>query len=283
MPDTRYEIDPIAFQRSVGMEFKTIKNRVRDLIGDIHWPEEGRYKETILKNTLKKFLPENIGIGTGFILKKKNGIVFQSSQIDIIVYDTSVPVLLKEGDFVITTPEHVYAIIEVKTNLNPERNEDLKRKRDRNLEVIEKNTFYGIFAFDDEETNKENAKDRLTRLLEFSDGRINHITIGSRLFVKYFSNAELQKGGVFVEEDTIGSWGIYFFNKGMIYNEKDKKYEDIDLDGLAPAYFISNLIDSILVRKNRADFSKKRSWFLFPIVKGKQPHKIDKIDLPKSP
>jgi len=151
-----WDTNPLAFQKTIGEEFNANKNRVRHLIGDANWGEEGRYKESILRNTLKKFLPENIGIGTGFILKKRDGEILRSSQIDIIIYDTQVPALMREGDFVITTPEHVYAIIEVKTNINATMIDELKRKRDKNLRVIKKDTFYGIFSFDDKGTNRDN-------------------------------------------------------------------------------------------------------------------------------
>ena len=39
------------------MNLNLIKNRVRNLIGNSNWAEEGRYKETILKNVIRRFLP----------------------------------------------------------------------------------------------------------------------------------------------------------------------------------------------------------------------------------
>jgi hypothetical protein len=265
--------DPLAFQKSIGEEFNVIKNRVRDLIGDQHWGEEGRYKESLLKNTLKKFLPENMGIGTGFILKKKDSAVYRSSQIDIFIYDTSFPVLLKEGDFVITSPEHVYAIIEVKTNIDTKTIDELKVKRDKNFEVMEKDIFYGIFVFDDKTINKDNIREKLRILLDYSKGRINHICVGSRLFVRYFSREELQQKGAFFNENSLGYWGFYNFKEEIIGDKP------IDLEGLAPAYFISNLVDFILIKQKQNIAAENRSWFLFPIVKGKQPHQIGTIEL----
>ena len=65
-------IEPKEFQKSITEELDTIKNRVKNLIGDQHWEEEGRYKEAILRNVIKRFLPNNLSIGTGFVIKKDN-------------------------------------------------------------------------------------------------------------------------------------------------------------------------------------------------------------------
>lgn len=42
------------FQQSITQELDVIKNRVRSLIGDAHWGEEGRYKEIILQKIIKR-------------------------------------------------------------------------------------------------------------------------------------------------------------------------------------------------------------------------------------
>lgn len=64
-------------------------------------------------NYLKKILPSNVTVGTGFV---KNG-EETTNQIDLIIYDNSVPTLFSEGDFVVVLPESVYGIIEVKSKL----------------------------------------------------------------------------------------------------------------------------------------------------------------------
>lgn len=93
------------FQESITLELDIIKNRVRNLIGNANWNEEGRFKEAILKNVLRKFLPNNLSVGTGFILKADRNIEENvlSNQLDIIIYDNAFPVLFSEGDFIITT------------------------------------------------------------------------------------------------------------------------------------------------------------------------------------
>lgn len=95
--------DYIAYHKSIAAEFKAYENRVRNLIGSNHWGEEGRFKEIILANYLKRVLPKHLSVGTGFV-KNVDGI---TAQIDIIIYDNTFPVLFSEGDFVIAVPQNV--------------------------------------------------------------------------------------------------------------------------------------------------------------------------------
>jgi hypothetical protein len=107
-----YTTNPLEFQKSITDELKALQNRVRNLIGNANWGDEGRYKEAVLRNVIKNFLPSNISLGTGFIIDKKNdGEIAKSTQIDIIVYDNTYPVLFSSGDIVITTPANVIGII----------------------------------------------------------------------------------------------------------------------------------------------------------------------------
>ena len=107
----------IDYHKTTTKELLALTNKVRNLIK--HWGEDGRYKEAVLKNVIKRFLPEKFIIGTGFVVKQTNqrGEHLSSKQIDLLIYDDSSPVLFKEGDFVILTPDSVRGIIEVKANL----------------------------------------------------------------------------------------------------------------------------------------------------------------------
>ena len=109
-------INPMEFHKSITYEINSLKNRVLNLIGDAHWSEVGRYREAVLRNVIKRFIPSNISLGTGFIIdKNEEGNIDISKQIDIIVYDNTYPALFAESDVVITTPANVRGIIEVKT------------------------------------------------------------------------------------------------------------------------------------------------------------------------
>lgn len=97
--------------------------------GAAHRGEDGRYIESILKETLKKFLPTGIEILTGFILRagvesdisgkarKKDGDM-HSSQLDLIVYDAQeYPVYQRFEDTAVVLPEGVLGVISVKKTL----------------------------------------------------------------------------------------------------------------------------------------------------------------------
>jgi hypothetical protein len=100
---------------SISLELKALKDRVRNLIGTNHHNlTDGEWKETILRAILKRHLPSNVEVGSGFVVKPNSS----SKQIDILIYDTSKPVLYRDGDLVIITPDSVKGIIEVKTKIS---------------------------------------------------------------------------------------------------------------------------------------------------------------------
>lgn len=91
--------------------------------------EDGRFVESLIRMQLRKFLPKDLEVSSGFIHKPavKVGVNDRSrrmekdktsSQLDIIVYNSAkYPVFLKFEDNVIVPPEAVIAIISVKKKL----------------------------------------------------------------------------------------------------------------------------------------------------------------------
>ncbi|WP_218618663.1 DUF6602 domain-containing protein, partial [Paenibacillus sp. P3E] len=137
----------LEYQKSVATEFMAYEKRVRNLIDSANWAEEGRYKEIILRNYLNRVLPKNISVGTGFIRNKN----YITSQIDIIIYDQSYPLLFSEGDFIIAVPVNVIGIIEVKSNIEPTEINGIIMKANNNGSIIsggtDKPLFNGIFSY----------------------------------------------------------------------------------------------------------------------------------------
>lgn len=100
--------------------------------GSAHNGEDGRYVETLIKEYLKRYLPKELEVLTGFILrpavktgkdnhKRKKEKDTNSTQLDIIVYNSAqYPIFQRFGDSVIVPPEGVVAIISVKKKLNEE-------------------------------------------------------------------------------------------------------------------------------------------------------------------
>lgn len=97
--------------------------------GAAHNGEDGRYVEYLIREYLKRYLPGDLEVLTGFILRpavicgkndrsRKRDEHEVSGQLDIIVYDTAhYPVFQRFGDSVIVPPEGVIAIISVKKHL----------------------------------------------------------------------------------------------------------------------------------------------------------------------
>lgn len=98
--------------------------------GAAHHGEDGRYVEDLIREYLSKFLPKDLEVLTGFVLRpavktgekgreRNNDSDQHSTQLDIIVYDTcQYPVFQRFGDSVIVPPEGVVALISVKKHLN---------------------------------------------------------------------------------------------------------------------------------------------------------------------
>lgn len=95
-----------------------------------HKGEDGRYVESLLKEFLKRFLPKDLEILTGFIMRpavktglnnrdRKGQVDSHSTQLDIIVYDSNhYPIFQRFGDNAIVPPEGVISIISVKKKFN---------------------------------------------------------------------------------------------------------------------------------------------------------------------
>ncbi|MGN6402329.1 MAG: DUF6602 domain-containing protein [Flavisolibacter sp.] len=256
------------FQESITRELEIIKDRVRDLIGDRHWGEEGRFKEAVLKNILRKFLPNNISVGTGFIVDSNNGNDI-SRQLDIILYDNTCPVLFSEGDFIITTKKNVKGIIEVKSRITTTSLRGVIQQFDESIEMLlplnmyrhtifrrerdyQTRIFLGIFAF---EFDGNIDSERIDNALTGSRGLVNHISLGTNLFIRRWRRGDAER----LEPPV---------------NSQTDFYNIYDINNLSFSYFISNLID--IVSGGLSD----RYWFSFPIPGTKELHRLRTISLP---
>lgn len=97
--------------------------------GAEHRGEDGRYVETLVRSYFQKYLPKDLEVLTGFILRpavklgdndrsRKGDEDRHTTQLDIIIYDTGTyPVFQRMGDTVIVPPEGVVAILSVKKTL----------------------------------------------------------------------------------------------------------------------------------------------------------------------
>lgn len=249
------------FQESITHEINIIKNRVRNLIGAAHWGEEGRFKEAVLKNIIRKFLPSNLSVGTGFILRAEgeNDVDNQlSAQLDIIIYDNTLPLLFSEGDFIITTSKNVRGIIEVKSKITQYTFRSVVEQFDNSIlsfipefQERQQKIFAGIFAFDFEgDINYAGIQTSLTQ----SQRIVNHISLGTNYFIRKWNQEDRERLAVPVRC-------------------QHDFYNFYDIENLSFSYFISNLIDITSGGLN------DRYWFSFPIQGTKEVHRIKTVCL----
>ena len=80
-----------------------------------HQGEFGRYREELLKNLLRSFLPDSIGMGEGFVVDRNGGI---STQTDFIAYDFEATPKIEDSSMRRFFPiETTLAVGEVKSNV----------------------------------------------------------------------------------------------------------------------------------------------------------------------
>lgn len=153
--------------------------------GAAHRGEDGRYIESILKDTLKKFLPAGIEMLTGFILRagvesgmsgkaRKKDADMHSSQLDLIVYDVqNYPVYQRFEDTAVVLPEGVLGVISVKKTLRTGEiageMEALKKAAELCSLKGRKGPFLGLVGMDDELGKKYTTRANLI------ERKINHI------------------------------------------------------------------------------------------------------------
>src|SRR5262245_55486950 len=120
--------DLLTYAAMIGRSFESKIDLLAPLIRGNHDASLGRYKEGLLVNCIREFIPRRFEVGNGFVLFPEPGIVRGaggrnklvtlnhsiSKQLDIIVFDSSeYPVVFRDGDFVIVRPESVKAIVEL--------------------------------------------------------------------------------------------------------------------------------------------------------------------------
>lgn len=236
------------YQKSISDELLAFKNRVRNFIDDAHWAEEGRYKEIIFKDVLASKLPAFASIGTGFVMGDR-----LSSQIDIIIYRSDIPVLFQKSDFVIVSREAVLGIIEVKTKLDDRNIDAAFRKSHDNGRIIGKHIFNGIFSYDaGYSMNLLHAG--IARVCEMYPGYVNNVSFSKDYFMKFWSD-------------------------GSPRGENGDKYRIYKIENLSFGYFISNLIEDIYNQYKHTQLPNALLKVMYPIENTKEAHRKFDITL----
>jgi len=264
----------VEYHKSVANELDVLKDRIRHLIGDAHWLTDGEHKEAILRKIISNYLPEAFHVGQGFICYPGGE---SSTQIDILITTKSKPTLFKNGELVFVTPDAVRAIIEVKTsrtstelkNTANKLADELKRVRCCQHSID--SCWGGIFVYTpgsglnysrprtrstlgNGHKNLLSAVNEASKNMDFEAERvINCVSVGKSSFARFW-RAHSKVGDDVVDIDTWHS-----------YELKD------DLEGLAQAYFLSNLVEHLSQGITFDGFNSQYAWF--PINGGKENHR----------
>lgn len=257
------------YQKSIAEEFLSVKDRVEYFIGYAHNGENGRYREIILMNYLRKNLPDGVAAGTGFVRNRDEEL---TKQIDIIIYRSSFPTLFKEGDFVILMPESVLGIIEVKSrtttaNLTQSVGLSAIEKATFNGKIIGgKEIFNGIFGFEtDVSLDHDFSQEKMALQLRESEGYLNHISFNSGFFMRFWGE---------------GNPSLEHINRNPCYSFYNLSMENINNEesssnvGMAFGYFISNLFEVIYSNIIPEVLTRQYFEFLYPLEGTKERYRI---------
>lgn len=267
--------DIVKYQQSIAAEFLAQRDRVRYFIDDSHWGEDGRYKEILLSDFLKSVVPNNVGVGTGFVRNAMNEL---TNQIDILIYNKQYPCLFQKGDFVILMPDSVLGIIEVKSFasasvLTSKKNDNCKsviQKCDENGRIIGLDSiFNGIWGYDSD-IRINNEESNLRKLLRSCQGYLNHICFNSDIFCRYWQDGNPMDRHF----DPRPCFSFYKLSWNQIFDKRD-----IEKPGLAFGYFISNLLESIYRQVSPQVLNEQYFEFLYPLESTKEKYRINNCDI----
>lgn len=122
--------DLTGFAALLGESLSSRVDMLERLLRGSHYPSLGQYKERLLSDTIRGYLPQSVEVGSGFVLfpheddappsgeyhdPLNQSAYSVSRQCDILVFDTArFPPIFRDREFVVVRPEAVRAVIEVK-------------------------------------------------------------------------------------------------------------------------------------------------------------------------
>lgn len=229
-------IDIEGYLKSLTAECNAQKDRVRHFIGLNHLPSDGAWKESVLRAMISRTLPTTYAVASGFIVTEDE----VSTQIDVLIYDTSVPVLYKGGDLVFVPPSACAAVIEVKSKLNATQFGSATQKLADICALVKRyepraRLFSGLFAYEKDGGIHQTLLNHIAAASDGSHRRVvNHAAIGNDTFIKYWR-----------EHPVSG-------------DEEYRTWHHYTLTDMAPGYFLHNLMSHLagdnLIRGNNVWF-----------------------------
>lgn len=250
-----------AYGESITQEINSMKDKIRNLIGDKHWQTDGEHKEEILRNVLRTHLPEIVKVGKGFVCFPPSINNFESRkstsshQIDILITSKDSPTLYKERDLVFVTADAVKAIIEVKTKLTSSGIKTVLTKLANDIQMVrqsiseDKKCFAGLFVYEEDAIDHSTILAKVQAVSKGNKERvINFISLGNNIFVRYWHHDDLEEKCC---------WRSY------------------EINNLAPTYFTNNIVFEL----TPYNIPYNQGGALFPIKGTKEIYKHSEICL----
>ena len=232
-----FQPDFLSYQKSLGDELKAVKDRVRHLIQ--HWATDGAFKEAALRSIFRRYLPESLLVGTGFVVSCEEC----STQVDILIVDRKAPTLFKDGDLMIVTPDVVRGVIEVKTTLGGSK--DIAQACEKLCNVtamcsqpgnIDKRLLWsGLFVYDGALNQERNLLSAVYNAFQQTRCDIKCIAYGSNTLIQCSETNQVALNGV--EANGWTSWYV---------------------PGMAPSYFIGQMLNLWF---KLTTYSEPVAWF----------------------
>ena len=222
-------MDTKKYFESLSLECDALKNRVRNFIDVAHWLTDGEWKETVLRSIINRSISGSVSVGRGFIVKKDSC----STQIDILIYDNTRPVLYRDGDLVFIPPISCKGIIEVKSNIKKNTLKKILDSLSENAAMVletepDLDIFVGLFSYDTN-YNEDDSSKVLNALKKSANGDseriVNHLCLGKSIFAKYWEIDPVHG------DEGYNSWHSYKLRNNAI------------------GYFIHNLMSHIADKK----------------------------------
>lgn len=214
-----------AYHRSIAAELVAVRNRIGTLVP--HRLTDGAWKETALRAVLRRHLPNAAAIGRGFVVAAGGS----STELDLLVLKPGKPALFKDGDLMIVTPDAPAVMVEVKTGLAgyQEWRDAAKKLAEAGAlckKAIGRSPWLGLFTYDSTTTPVVRLLDAVCDANRDAGVAVNCIASGPDLFVRYWPQGEYERGDNLAVDLARVYWRAY------------------RLEGLAPSYFLGNLVDS---------------------------------------
>jgi hypothetical protein len=238
-------MNPVEYFRDLSKELRAVQNRIRNLIGGVHWPSDGAWKESVLRAILRRYLPPSFTVGSGFIVTA-DGV---SSQVDILICDDSAPILFRDGDFLIATADCVRAAVEVKTQLTTQKLHEALGKLNGISELlrmrcVHPHPFLGLFCYEPASGSPEAILDALQK----ANGRnyeIRAMCFGDSQFYRFWE-----------------------FDPRSSSRQPYESWHAYELPEIAAGYFVHNLVEFLFPH------AVERAKDLWYPVDGKEMHLV---------